>query len=68
MLKRAAYKNPRLVQGIGLLALIAGSLLNLFWKAAPGPVADWADAGKGLLYGISIALLLGSIAWRRKRD
>ena len=42
---------------VGLLALVAGSLVNLF-----GPWhGDAAHATIGFLYGVSIALMLGGI-------
>ncbi len=57
-------KNPKAALMIGMAALVVASILQLVLRRAPG-VADTLVSGTmGLMYGISIALLL--IYVRRK--
>jgi hypothetical protein len=57
-------KNPKAALMIGMAALVVASILQLVLRHAPG-VADTLVSGTmGLMYGISIALLL--IYVRRK--
>ena len=61
---RQRLKDPKTMMRIGMTFLILASFSRWFLHPGPGLSEGWVDGVTGLLYGVSIASLLGSI--RRK--
>jgi ABC-type multidrug transport system permease subunit len=67
MTLRKKLKDPRFQLSAGLIFLGIASLAKWFLQPASGLPEDWTDGVVGLLYGISIGLMLLGI-WRNSRD
>jgi len=51
-------KNPKAALMIGMAALVVANILQVVLRRAPGVADTLVSGAMGLMYGISIALLL----------
>ena len=64
---RSKMKEPNFVMRLGMIFLVLAMLANRFLHPMPVLNEGVTDGFKGLLYGLSIGLLLFSIQLRGRR-
>jgi hypothetical protein len=67
MIFRNRIKNPRALMVVGMSSLVIATVFSAFAHAQTQIGKDWLEGLRGMFFGISIALNLGSVILSRRQ-